>query len=490
METKLNCYHLAHEGILDNVERSMSCTEYLKHTVQRDDEAISKAMDEVGFSEQMASKAIGELSGGWKMRLALASATMQGADVYLLDEPTNHLDSTAVKWLQEYLVKDGKRSTSMIISHDAAFLNYVCTDIVHFTAQGKLEYYPGNFDEFRQKTQLDADGAKGLLNTAKGGDGKEDESGGLPQGVGSAEGADEDEMRFPLPGKIDGLGSLSKPVATITNLNFRYFDDSPLVLHDVTVRLTMNSRIGVIGRNGAGKSTLLNLLAGELLPPEDDSGEVSAVWRHRNLRLAYIAQHHFFHLSEFYKSTPLHYIQSRFRQGWDEETQRRLTLPQTPEEEQYRKEMAAKHGKRGREVESLVARSKKGKKIMYEVKWKGLDDAKQNTYESTQTLRLLGVEKMAAALDDRIACQDTALRPLSTREIVKHLEPFGITEDMTTHRMIGTFSAGQKSKLMLSAAMWTKPHIIAFDEPTNYLDFNTVRALQRAIKLFRGGTIV
>merc|ERR1740130_2510639 len=61
---------------------------------------------------------------------------------------------------------------------------------------------------------------------------------------------------------------------------------------------------------------------------------------------------------------------------------------------------------------------------------------------------------------------------------------------MTTHRTIGSFSAGQKSKMMISASMWTKPHVIAFDEPTNYLDFATVAALARAIKLFRGGTIV
>merc|ERR1712048_617963 len=115
----------------------------------------------------------------------------------------------------------------------------------------------------------------------------------------------------------------------------------------------MQSRIGVVGRNGAGKSTLLNLLAGELLPPEDEAGEVSCVWRHRNMRLSYIAQHHFFHLSDFYNSTPLHYMQVRFRNGYDEETQKRLMLPQSEEEAAYRKEMAQKHGKRGKEVENL-----------------------------------------------------------------------------------------------------------------------------------------
>lgn len=491
---KLKCYHLEHEGILNNIDNSTLCAEFVRIKCENvDDEVIKKSLSATGFDDAMYSKAVGELSGGWKMRLALACAIAQGADVFLLDEPTNHLDSVAVKWLQDYLVKEGDRITAMIISHDAGFLNYVCTDIVHFTKEGKLVYYEGNFNAFREKTKLDAEGAKSVLNV-RGNEGKtgddQSHSEEQPTTTQSEAPAEDDEMKFPLPGKIEGLGSAGKPVATVTNLNFKYFEDTPLVLKDVTVRITMNSRIGVVGRNGAGKSTLLNLLAGELLPPEDETGEVSSVWRHRNLRLSYMAQHHFFHLSEFLNSTPLHYMQVRFRNGWDEEAQRRLTLPQSPEEEQYRKDMAVKYGKRGKEVESLLSRTKKGKQILYEVKWKGLDDPKQNTYESVQKLRVMGVEKMVAALDDRIACAETGLRPLTTREIVKHLEPFGISEHMTCHRMIGGFSAGQKSKLMMGAAMWTKPHVIAFDEPTNYLDFQTVKALAKAIKLFRGGTIV
>eukprot|EP00927_Polykrikos_kofoidii_P028195 TRINITY_DN2464_c2_g1_i1.p1 TRINITY_DN2464_c2_g1~~TRINITY_DN2464_c2_g1_i1.p1 ORF type:complete len:1300 (-),score=300.87 TRINITY_DN2464_c2_g1_i1:94-3939(-) len=486
---KLNVYHLQHEGILDDIDKSISCSDYVALKCSTTQSAVANTMKEVGFDEAMYSKAVGELSGGWKMRLALACATLQGADVYLLDEPTNHLDTVAIKWLQDYLVREGKRKTAMIISHDAGFLNYVCTDVIHFTAQGKLVYYEGNFDAFRAKTKLDSEGAKSVLTVRgrEGDTGEEATEESKPKGQPMD---DEEELKFPIPGKIEGLGSQAKPVASITGLNFRYFDDTPLVLKDVTVKVTMGSRIGVVGRNGAGKSTLLNLLAGELLPPEDEIGNVSSVWRHRNMRLAYIAQQHFFHLAEFYKSTPLHYMQIRFRHGYDEETQRRLTMPQSPEEEQYRKDMAAKHGKRGKQVKTLVSRQKKGKQILYEVQWQDLDDQKQNTYESVQKLRLLGVEKMAAALDDRIACAETGLRPLTTREIVKHLEPFGISEAMTTERDIGGFSAGQKSKLMLGAAMWTKPHIIAFDEPTNYLDFQTVKALGRAIKLFRGGTIV
>jgi len=511
----LKCYHMEHEGIMDGIDKNIDCSAYLEIKCKESSpsqDAIDKALLETGFDDVMYSKAIGELSGGWKMRLALACSILQGADVFLLDEPTNHLDRVAVNWLQGYLVREGKRRTAMIISHDAGFLNYVCTDVIHFTSDGKLKYYEGNFDAFQAATKMDADGARNVLATrgrpgktgdddsvaaksgaaSGGGDGGDGEK--LGTGVEVGEGLDDDgddnDLKFPIPGKIDGLGSQGKPVATVTGLNFKYFDDAPLVLKDVTVRITLLSRIGVVGRNGAGKSTLLNLLAGELLPPEDEAGEVSSVFRHRNMRLAYIAQHHFFHLSEFMKSTPLTYMQVRFRHGYDEETQKRLMLPQNEEEEVYRQEMAVKYGKRCKEVENLLSRQKKGKSIQYEVKWKGLDDPKQNTYESVQKLRLLGVEKMAAALDDRVACAETALRPLSTREIVTHMKPFGITEEMTTHRMISGFSAGQKSKMMLAAAMWTRPHVIAFDEPTNYLDFHTVNALARAIKLFRGGTIV
>merc|ERR1719421_2704720 len=126
---------------MDNVDKALPCSSYVQDTCSTDAEATAKALKDVGFDDDMYSKAIGELSGGWKMRLALACAILQGADVYLLDEPTNHLDTVAVKWLQEYLVREGKRRTAMIISHDAAFLNYVCTDIVHFTPEGKLRYY-------------------------------------------------------------------------------------------------------------------------------------------------------------------------------------------------------------------------------------------------------------------------------------------------------------------------------------------------------------
>merc|ERR1719469_1330945 len=121
-----------------------------------------------------------------------------------------------------------------------------------------------------------------------------------------------------------------------------------------------------------------------------------------------------------------------------------------------------------------------------------MEDAKQNTFEPLSKLRQLGVEGHASACDLRLAAMSGGVdqRVCSRREIVKHVEQFGIDEEMCCNRQIGGFSAGQKSKLALSCAVWTKPHLLALDEPTNYLDQETVESLARALKNFRGGVVV
>mmetsp|Transcript_45388 Transcript_45388/g.102738 ORF Transcript_45388/g.102738 Transcript_45388/m.102738 type:complete len:149 (-) Transcript_45388:68-514(-) len=117
---------------------------------------------------------------------------------------------------------------------------------------------------------------------------------------------------------------------------------------------------------------------------------------------------------------------------------------------------------------------------------------KQNTTEPLSKLRAMGIEGQVKALDERLAAQAAGVdqRPLSQREIVRHFESFGLSEDLVCQRQIGSFSQGQRSKLVLGAAMWTKPHVIALDEPTNYLDMDTLDALARALNTFRGGVMV
>ena len=92
------------------------------------DEALQSAMQKVGFPVEMQRKSMSEVSGGWRIKLLLASAMTRQCDILLLDEPTNHLDKASVAWLSDYLVSLEKTSL-MIISHDPHFLNAVCTEI-------------------------------------------------------------------------------------------------------------------------------------------------------------------------------------------------------------------------------------------------------------------------------------------------------------------------------------------------------------------------
>ncbi len=111
-----------------------------------DRDKVVKVLADVGFDDVMRERLITELSGGWKMKLALARAMLLNADILLLDEPTNHLDHANVAWLENYLTTQ-PNITCMTVSHDSGFLDTVCTDIYHYETR-RLKLYRGNLSEF------------------------------------------------------------------------------------------------------------------------------------------------------------------------------------------------------------------------------------------------------------------------------------------------------------------------------------------------------
>jgi elongation factor 3 len=418
---------------------------------------VEEVLGSVGFTEEMQQAPVASLSGGWKMKLALARAMLMKADIMLLDEPTNHLDVSNVAWLENYLV-GLTEVTSIIVSHDSGFLDHVCTGIIHYENR-KLKIYKGNLSEFVKKVPE----ARSYYNL-------EDAT---------------QKFRFPEPGFLEGIKTKDKAILKMAKVAFTYEGTSREILSGVSLAVTLNSRVAVIGANGAGKSTMIKLLTGELEPA------AGTVWKHPNLRIAYVAQHAFHHIEKHLDKTPNEYIQWRYASGEDREDQDKITLKVSEEEE---KKMNEKHVIDGvkRVVDKILARRKLKRSYEYEVQWQGLPPTSEyTTWMSRDTLEEMGFTKMVNELDAKEAARmGMVQRPLTQAAIQKQLEDLGIDAEFGTHSRMRGLSGGQKVKVVLAAAMWNNPHILVMDEPTNYLDRESLGALAGAIRAFGGGVLL
>lgn len=146
--TQDECRTVYVEHDIDNTHSDMSVLDFVYSGNVGTKDVITSKLKEFGFSDEMIEMPIASLSGGWKMKLALARAVLKDADILLLDEPTNHLDTVNVEWLVNYLNTCG--ITSVIVSHDSGFLDKVCQYIIHYEGL-KLRKYKGNLSEFVQK---------------------------------------------------------------------------------------------------------------------------------------------------------------------------------------------------------------------------------------------------------------------------------------------------------------------------------------------------
>lgn len=525
---EVNTYMVLHEVMKEDMSKTV-------HEYMGGNQLAQDTLFSVGFKDP--NVLISTLSGGWRMRLAIAKSMLANADLIVLDEPTNHVDVAGVAWLAEYLKSLEKSGvTCVIVSHDYDFLsNGVTTDVLHITNQ-RLEAFEGGFEDFQAKypevaaalpkmkkkeAEPTPEASRAATPAPEGGEAtpppaeqeqhEADTGSAMFDMMTNGEATQEEvsamfnskkipSISFPDPGKLEGIASKGKPIMTATHITFAYPTNlERIILNDVSCKLTLNSRIAIRGANGQGKSTLLKLMVGELALNEQSKG---TLFKHHNLRIAYVSQHAVHHLGADLDITPVQYLQRRFFEGRDKERGQMITLALDEDD----KAMMKVRG----EVNAVVSRVLRGKQLYYEIeiagRRRGGDDdggrQSRNTpnassnakdFRSLAQLEALNrphVMKLVKMFDEEMKYEASglALRPVTQVEILKGLAEFGIDADFS-ERKIRWLSGGQKARLVMAAAMWHKPHLIVLDEPTNFLDAETLAILTHSLRSFKGAVL-
>ncbi|KAG8468628.1 hypothetical protein KFE25_013711 [Diacronema lutheri] len=312
------------ESVIDVVRDEQTRLEKLEETILETQGGDSPALEEIyeklekldpatfekragellnglGFTQTQMHKMTKDMSGGWRMRVALAQALFVSPSILLLDEPTNHLDLGACVWLENYLSTYPR--CLLVISHSQDFLNGVCTNMMHLTVQGKLQYYGGNYEAFvrtreeleinqmkrYEKEQADIKHIKEFIascgtyaNMRKQAESKQKIIDKMVE-AGLVEKVVPDPVyRFRFP----ECDSLPPPVLGFKDVSFSYSGKKEDYLYqNLNFGIDLDSRIALVGPNGAGKSTLLKLMLGWITPVE---GEVQ---KNGHLRIGQYNQH-------------------------------------------------------------------------------------------------------------------------------------------------------------------------------------------------------
>ena len=248
----------------------------------------------LGFDAEKQARPVDSYSGGWRMRVALATALFANPDLLLLDEPTNHLDLESTLWLESWLAKFP--GAALVVSHDRGLLDRAVDAIVHLDRQ-KLTLTPGGYTEFvrirtehalqqaraseriaaqRAHMQAFVDRFRAKASKARQAQARVKALEKLPV-IDSVIEAAPTRFAFPEPTR------LAPPILTLERVSIGY-DGTP-VLRNISLNVDPDDRIALLGANGNGKSTLAKLVAGRLQPLAGD------MRRANKLKVGYFAQH-------------------------------------------------------------------------------------------------------------------------------------------------------------------------------------------------------
>ena len=240
-----------------------------------------------------AERRLGELSGGWRRRAALARALVGKPDLLLLDEPTNHLDLSSIQWLEQRVA--AWPGAVLFITHDRAFLQRLATRIIEID-RGKLVSWPGDYREYlrRKAEAIEEEERQNAEFDRK----LAEEEAWIRQGIKARRTRNEGRVRALMelrdiraqrvsrPGsariRIGEADSSGRKVIQAKNVSYGYGGE-PLI-SGLDLKIMRGDRIGLVGNNGVGKSTLLRLLLGELEP------QAGTIKHGTNLEIAYFDQ--------------------------------------------------------------------------------------------------------------------------------------------------------------------------------------------------------
>ena len=254
----------------------------------------SSILSGLGFSQTDQHSPCSSFSGGWRMRVALASVLFSNPDLLLLDEPTNYLDFEGTAWLENYLQKF--KNTVLVISHDRNLLNKSVSGILHLSSK-KIQFYTGNYDTFdnerrsqleqkiSQKNKQDVQRAhiQSFVDRFKA---KASKARQAQSRIKILEKMKpiviEEDQKIPKF-KFEDVSKFAPPLVTLDQASVGY--NQVEVLKNINIQINPDDRIGLLGVNGEGKSTFskliakkINVMKGHLLIP-------------KKLKIGYFAQH-------------------------------------------------------------------------------------------------------------------------------------------------------------------------------------------------------